>query len=62
MITRTFLIHHNKRNADISFVVEDGKNPKSDFEVKRNTNDSRVSKRIKNYLNTYKQIIVEVMV
>ena len=31
--------------------------PKSDFEVKRNTNDSRASKRIKNCLESYKQII-----
>ena len=38
-------------------MVEDGKFPKSDFEVKRNTNDSRASRRIKNYLDSYKQII-----
>ena len=31
--------------------------PKSDFEVERNTNDSRESRRVKNYLESYKQII-----
>ena len=31
--------------------------PKSDFEVKRNTNDSRASRHNMNYLESYKQII-----
>ena len=30
---------------------------KSDFEIKRNTNDSRASKRIKTYFEGYKEII-----
>ena len=31
--------------------------PKSDFEIKCNTNDSRASRCIKNYFERYKQII-----
>ena len=31
--------------------------PKSDFEIKHNTNDSRASRHIKNYPESYKQII-----
>ena len=37
--------------------LKNEKFPKSDFEIKRNTNDSRASKRIKTYLESYKQII-----
>ena len=37
--------------------LKNEKFPESDLEIKRNTNDSRASKRIKTYLEGYKQII-----
>ena len=57
MITRIFLMKLFivvKETLMFHQWLKNEKFPKSDFEIKRNTNDSRASKRIKNYLESYK--------
>ena len=60
MITRIFLMKLFivvKETLTFHQWLKNEKFPKSDFEIKRNTNDSRASKRIKTYLEGYKEII-----
>ena len=48
VITETLMFHQWSKMENF---------PESDFEIKRNTDDSRASRRIENNLDSYKQII-----